>query len=199
MLQFALAVCFLVITPGPGVLSVAGVGAGFGLRAGVRYIAGLFVGSNLVALAVVSGLWATLSTVPYLKTVLLLVSVGFLAYLALRIAFAGVSIHFNRALKQPGAADAVFLQFVNPKAYAVNTTLFAGLPMGMADPTTEVLMKFLILNAIWVPVHFGWLWLGITIKRLDLPERTQRRINYAMAVAMMAVVVMTLLAGGLLD
>ena len=99
MLQFALAVCFLVITPGPGVLSVAGVGAGFGLRAGVRYIAGLFVGSNLVALAVVSGLWATLSTVPYLKTVLLLVSVGFLAYLALRIAFAGVSIHFNRALK----------------------------------------------------------------------------------------------------
>lgn len=196
MIQFALAVSFLIITPGPGVLSVAGVGAGFGLKAGARYIAGLFVGSNLVALAVVSGLWATLSTVPYLKSVLLIVSVAFLAYLALRIGFAGASIAFNRAMKQPGAADAVFLQFVNPKAYAVNTTLFAGLPMGLPDPATEVALKFLILNAIWIPVHFGWLWLGITIKRLDLPERTQRRINYLMAVAMMAVVLMTLLAGG---
>ncbi|ANK80420.1 MAG: lysine transporter LysE [Rhizobiales bacterium NRL2] len=197
MIQFALAVAFLIITPGPGVLSVAGVGAGFGLRAGARYIAGLFVGTNLVAIAVVSGLWAAVSTVPYLRTALLFVSVAFLTYLALRIAFAGASIAFNRALKQPGAADAVFLQFVNPKAYAVNTTLFAGFPMGFTDPATEIAMKFLIMNLIWVPVHFGWLWLGITIKRLDLPACTQRRINYLMAVAMMAVVAMTLLAGGI--
>ncbi len=58
MLTFALAVFFLIITPGPGVLSVAGVGSAFGSGPGARYIAGLFVGTNLVALAVVSGMAA---------------------------------------------------------------------------------------------------------------------------------------------
>ena len=33
MLQFALAVFFLLITPGPGVLTTAGIGAAFGYRA----------------------------------------------------------------------------------------------------------------------------------------------------------------------
>ena len=60
MLTFALAVFFLIITPGPGVLSVAGVGASFGSKPGARYIAGLFIGTNLVGLAVVSGLAAIL-------------------------------------------------------------------------------------------------------------------------------------------
>ncbi|MGB0853473.1 MAG: LysE family translocator, partial [Pikeienuella sp.] len=36
MLTFAAAVFFLLITPGPGVLSLAGVGASFGYRAGAR-------------------------------------------------------------------------------------------------------------------------------------------------------------------
>ena len=58
MFAFAAAVFFLLITPGPGVLSTAGVGAGFGFRPGARYVLGLFLGTNLVALAVVSGLAA---------------------------------------------------------------------------------------------------------------------------------------------
>jgi threonine/homoserine/homoserine lactone efflux protein len=68
MLAFILAVFLLLITPGPGVLSTAGVGAAFGFKAGLRYVFGLCIGTNLVALIVVSGLaaiilatnWATL-------------------------------------------------------------------------------------------------------------------------------------------
>ncbi|WP_417513879.1 LysE family translocator [Minwuia sp.] len=196
MMTFTLAVLFLLITPGPGVLTVAGIGAGFGARRGALFGAGLFVGTNLVALLVATGLWASLETVPYLTDILLGISVAFLAYLAFKIAFSGSEIAFRKATRKPGALDGLFLQFVNPKAYAVNTTLFAGLPLGFADPVTEIAMKFLIINLIWVPVHFGWLFLGITLKRLDLPPRTQRWINYAMAVAMLAVVALALVAGG---
>ena len=39
MLAFALAVTLLLITPGPGVLSIAGVGAAFGTAAGLRDVA----------------------------------------------------------------------------------------------------------------------------------------------------------------
>ena len=58
MLSFAAAVFLLIITPGPGVLSVAGVGSAFGFRAGLGYLAGLGVGNSAVALAVISGLAA---------------------------------------------------------------------------------------------------------------------------------------------
>ncbi|MEP4336194.1 MAG: LysE family translocator, partial [Roseobacter sp.] len=45
MLTFAAAVFFLIITPGPGVLSAAGVGAAYGMRSGLRYVLGLFIGN----------------------------------------------------------------------------------------------------------------------------------------------------------
>ncbi|WP_416900111.1 MAG: LysE family translocator [Minwuia sp.] len=195
MLYFTMAVMGLLITPGPGVLSVAGVGAGFGARRGTQFIAGLFVGTNLVGLLVASGLWGIVRNVPYLEEILLGVSLAFLAYLAFRIAFAGSDISFSRATRMPGAVDGLLLQFVNPKAYAVNTTLFGSMPLGFGDPVAEIATKFLIINLIWVPVHFGWLWLGITLKRLDLPPKTQRLVNYAMAVAMLGAVALALVAG----
>lgn len=195
MLFFISAVFGLLITPGPGVLTVAGVGAGFGAKRGLLFMAGLFVGTNLVALCVASGLWAAISRVPYLTDILLGISLAFLAYLAFRIAFAGAEIAFNKATRVPGLVEGLFFQFINPKAYAVNTTLFAAMPLGFDDPLTEIATKFLIINLIWVPVHFGWLLLGITLKRLDLPPRTQRRINYLMAVSMLGAVALALLAG----
>ena len=89
MLTFTIAVFFLLITPGPGVLSTAGVGSGFGYRAGVSFLAGLFVGSNLVALLVISGLAALLLSVPWLRTGLLIGSVGYLVYLSFGAVAAG--------------------------------------------------------------------------------------------------------------
>lgn len=64
MFTFAAAVFFLIVTPGPGVLSAAGVGAAYGFRAGLRYVLGLFIGNNLVVIAVVSGLAALLLASP---------------------------------------------------------------------------------------------------------------------------------------
>ena len=72
MINFALAVFFLIITPGPGVLSVAGVGAAFGYKSGLRYILGLCLGTNLVALAVVTGL-ATIVLSNYALRMILMV------------------------------------------------------------------------------------------------------------------------------
>ena len=51
MFAFALAVFLLIITPGPGVLSTAGVGAAYGWRQGLFYVAGLCAGTNLETFA----------------------------------------------------------------------------------------------------------------------------------------------------
>jgi len=194
MLTFALAVFFLIITPGPGVLSVAGVGSAFGARPGVRYIGGLFVGTNLVALAVVSGMAAIILTNDRIRLILLVASLAYLLFLASRIAFAGSKIAFREAPHAPGFWAGIVLQAVNPKAYAVNTTFFTGFAFWPGSLATETLIKFAIMNAIWVPIHFVWLYAGITLNRLNLAPRIQRRINMGMALCMLAVVGLALLA-----
>ena len=124
MLAFTLSVFLLLITPGPGVLSTAGVGAAFGFRAGLRYVAGLCLGTNLVALIVVSGLAAIVLATAWARNTLLVLSALYLLSIAVRIAFAGKRIAFIEAASIPGIRDALILQIINPKAYAVNTAIF---------------------------------------------------------------------------
>jgi len=192
MLLFLSSVFLLIITPGPGVLSTAGIGSGFGFRAGLAYVSGLWLGNNLVALAVVSGLAAILFSIPWLRTVLLLASSAYLLYMAAKIAFSGSKIAFIRADVPPGFMGGLMLQGINPKAYVVHTTLFSGFAFMPENLTAEILIKFVIMNIVWIPIHLAWLWAGVALNRLDLPAGKQRLINYFMAFAMLAVVAIAL-------
>lgn len=188
MLTFAAAVFFLIITPGPGVLSAAGVGAAYGMRSGLRYVLGLFIGNNLVILAVVSGLAALVLANPVVRTVLFVLSTAYLLYLAMRIALAGSKLAFAPAQKEPGVLAGILLQPINPKAYAVNTALFSGFAVMPDALVAEAIWKLLIVNAIWVPIHVIWVWFGVRLKALDLAPARQKRINFAMAASMLLVV-----------
>lgn len=192
MLSFALAVFLLIATPGPGVLSAAGMGAAWGFRAGLQYLVGLLIGSNLVVLIVISGLAAALLSASWMRAGLLIASTGYLLYLAAKIAFAGSKIAIVAAERPPGIVSGVVLQLINPKAYAVNTALFTGFIYAPNNLAFETFSKLLIFNLIWIPIHLGWLWAGAALRRLELSERTQRRINYGMAAAMVCVVGLTL-------
>jgi len=190
---FLTAVFFLLITPGPGVLSTAGVGAAYGAQAGYRYVFGLCIGTNLVALAVVTGLAGVVLAQPGLRTILLYASVLYLCYLAFRIAFAGSKIAFIESTKAPGIVDAIALQAINPKAYVVNTTLFTGFGFSGMPLWQETAWKFLLINLVWIPIHIAWLAAGIGLQKLNLPARWQRLINVLMAVSLLLVVLLAVL------
>ena len=194
MFEFALAVLFLIITPGPGVLSTAGVGSGFGYRAGLAYVGGLFVGNALVSGLVISGVAAVVLAVPGLRGVLVFASTAYLLYLALKIALAGSKIAFIHAERAPGFWNGLALQPINPKAYVVSSTLFFGFPFLPEAPGAEIGIKLAIFNALWIPIHLAWLRAGVTLRRLDLAPHVQRGINIAMAVAMLLVVGLALYA-----
>ena len=188
MVVFLTAVFFLLITPGPGVLSTAGVGSAFGANAGYRYVFGLFLGTNLVALAVVTGLAGLVLAQPGLRTILMYASAMYLCYLAAKIAFAGSSIAFIESVKPPGIIDAILLQAINPKAYVVNTALFTGFKFANTSLLNETLWKFFLINLIWIPIHILWLGAGIGLKQLNLPSKVQRTINILMALSLLVVV-----------
>jgi threonine/homoserine/homoserine lactone efflux protein len=188
LLAFASAVFFLIITPGPGVLSAAGVGAGFGFRSGASYIGGLWLGNLIVGLVVISGLWTLLAAIPGLRLVLGIASLCYLGYLAFRIATAGSDIRFAGVSSAPGFGAGALLQFVNPKAYAVNTFLFSNFPFYPTSWFFEVGIKLLIFNAIWIPIHFTWLQAGIVLHRLELTPAQHRLVNIVMALSLVCVV-----------
>jgi len=188
MSHFLASVFLLFLTPGPGVLSLAGVGAAFGRNNGLSYMLGLLIGTNLVAIAVVTGLAAVVLSVPWLRTVLLIASICYLLWLALQIALSGSKIGFIEAHRKPGITDGIILQIINPKAYVVNTALFTGYPFDNQSLMVETLTKFLVINVIWILIHLLWLAAGVTLQSLALKPGTQRGINIAMALAMLIVV-----------
>ena len=191
MFTFAAAVFLLIITPGPGVLSTAGVGAAYGWRQGLFYVAGLCAGTNLVSFAVISGLAALILAEPLVRTGLMFASAGYLGYLALRIALAGANIAFIQTTA-PGFLSGLTLQFINPKAYAVNTTLFSGFAFYPDSFVVETGLKLMIVNAIWMPLHLLWLHAGVRLNSLNLAPRTQRLINLVMALCLIGVVALSL-------
>ncbi|MDH5353083.1 MAG: LysE family transporter [Gammaproteobacteria bacterium] len=194
MLIFCLAIFLLLITPGPGVLSTAGVGTAYGFRAGLRYVFGLLLGTNLVALAVISGLATIVLANAWARSALLVISSVYLLTIAYRIAFAGSRIAFIAARSQPGIKAGLLLQTINPKAYVFNSTMFSGFAFMPESLITETLVKLLIINLIWIPIHLLWLWAGSSVHQLNLKPRTQFAINCMMALAMLIVVGLALLS-----
>ncbi|MFL2795930.1 MAG: LysE family translocator [Paracoccaceae bacterium] len=193
MLTFAISVFLLIITPGPGVLSTAGFGAAYGFKQSLRYVFGLFLGTNLVFLAVASGLIAVLLSVPSLRIFLLFLSTCYLFYLASKIALAGSNIAFIKAKAPPGITSGVLLQAINPKAYVVNTTFVSGFAFYQSSFAIELIIKFFIINAIWIPLHLLWLYAGTVLHDLNLSNRNQRIINLMLSFSMIAAVVISIL------
>ncbi len=94
MLTFTISVFLLVLKPGPAVLSLAGIGGAFGYRAGIRYLVGLVIGYHIVIMTLISDLASIAFAAPWVRSLLLIASAGYLGFLAFRIAFSGSQIAF---------------------------------------------------------------------------------------------------------
>ena len=188
MLTFTIAIFLMIITPGPGVLSLAATGSGFGWKAGILYLAGLFIGTNTVLVFVVTGFKGFLFQIPWVEPVFLIISLSYLSWIAWRIASAGNEIKFKQSKNEPTFFEAIFLQIINPKAYLVNGILFAGFPLQSFSLQQEILIKAFIINLVWIPVHFFWLWLGIKLRQWGLSKGKQAIVNKVMAFCLFVVI-----------
>ena len=187
---FGISFLFMV-TPGPGVLSLAGVGAAFGWRIGFYYLIGLFIGTNAVAFLVVIGFKELFFGIHGVKEVFLFISLSYLSYMAWRIATSDNKTGFKEVAKAPRLYEGIILQFINPKAYVVQGHLFVVLSLGMDSYNVEIITKFLIVNFIWIPIHFLWLWLGLSLKKWSLKSSKQIWVNRGMGIALFAVVILS--------
>ena len=194
MIPFALAVFFMIVTPGPAVLALAGVGAAFSFKDGLKFLAGLTIGYLLVWALVITGLASIIFSVPYMRIVFLIVSSGYLVYLSLKIMLKGSEIAFINPDNLPNLLDGIILQLVNPKAYAFHSILLTGFVVFPNNFILETTWKFVVMNLIWIPLHLGWLSLGSITERINLSANTQRRINILMGSSLLIVAVLSFIS-----
>ena len=188
MVTFSLAVLVLAATPGPALLSIVAVGSVFGFKQGTRYVIGALAGANIVILMVIGGFAALLTNFPSLRVILAGFSLCYLIYIAWQIAIASNALNDNKTVKTIGLIDGIFIQLLNPKAYAVALALFFGFPLFYQSFAIETLTKLLIVNGIFIPAYMFWLLLGVKLQTLNLSPTLGKTVNRLLALLMLLAV-----------
>ena len=177
----ALASAALMGSPGPSTMSVVAVGAAFGLRRSLGYALGLILGTGVVLLAVATGVFAMLLSIPRLAPVLASASGAYILYLAVQIARAPPLTQQNAAAPVPSLAAGLLLAAANPKAYVAIAAVFASSRLAGLPPAAEALVKTAVLAGMIVLIHVGWLLAGASLARVLRDPLISRIINIALA------------------
>ena len=178
------------ITPGPNNMMLMSSGATFGFRRTLPYLFGISIGCVAMVLLLGFGLAGVIGRLPWLYTLLHIVSTAYLLYLAWRIATSvGVGGATVRA-RPLSFLDAAAFQWVNPKAWAM--TLGAATSFARPDHLmSDVVIVALVLAACGLPCIMLWAGGGTAARRLLTRPATLRGFNIAMA----SLLVMSLLPG----
>jgi threonine/homoserine/homoserine lactone efflux protein len=123
LLTFAMAMSF---TPGPNTTLAAALGANRGLRPALPFCFAVPAGWALLMLLSGAGAGAAMLAVPALRWVLKLAGVGYLLWLAWKLAGSATLAQADGRPMQVTFRQGVLLQFVNVKAWMLAIALAAG-------------------------------------------------------------------------
>lgn len=172
------------ITPGPNNLVVLREAGHGGVRAAIGAIGGIVLGGLALLVVVATGAGALLSTHATLRVALAAAGAAYMAWLGVRLLGHTRGPESLHATVLPAGVLGLFgFQFLNPKGWAMVTTIVA------AHPTTHPAGYLpLVLLFTVIPLACLLLW-GFAGQRLAVHlahPRTRRRIDAVMAVLLFA-------------
>ena len=168
------------ITPGPNNLMLMASGANYGFRLTIPHMLGVSIGFMLMALLVGMGLAQLFQVFPVSYTVLKVVSVLYLLFLAWKIATAATPGSNTSASGQPFTfVQAALFQWVNPKAWTMALTAIT--IYAPSHTLSSVVLVALIFGIINLPSVSCWTLLGQQIQSLLTSSRRLAIFNTGMA------------------
>lgn len=179
-------------SPGPATLSTAAVGASFGWRRGLPWLAGIVAGTAVVLLLIASGVTAVILAVPALKTAITLLAAAYILWLAWRIATAP-PLSNEITAKAPAFPGAFLLAVANPKAFAAIGAVYAGHQVVPGDLALDAAAKIAALVPVIVLVNAVWLLSGTLLASALRDPKNCRIANVAFAMLLVASVVLAVL------
>ncbi|WP_093036302.1 LysE family translocator [Roseovarius azorensis] len=180
-----------VMTPGPNNLMLLASGTNFGFTRTIPHMLGIGLGFPLMVACVGLGVMQIFDLWPLSYTILKIASVGYLLYLAWKIAHAAPPKEAMAETRPLTFLQSAAFQWVNPKAWSMALsaiTLYA---------TGRDLAAVLWVAGVYVAVSTisttSWTVLGQQLRRL-LKDQTRLRIfNWIMAALLVATLIPVLL------
>ena len=167
------------ITPGPNNLMLMASGANFGFRRSIPHMLGIGIGFTVMVLLVGTGLVQLFIHYPISHSMLKLLSVTYLLYLAWKIAHAAPSTHAQTEGTPMTFLQAAAFQWVNPKAWTMALTATTAYT---PDHTLQaIVLVALVFGAVNLPSVSTWTVLGQQMARVLTNPRRLVAFNWTMA------------------
>jgi threonine/homoserine/homoserine lactone efflux protein len=181
MAAFALASS---ISPGPVNVVALSAGAQHGLAASMRHVTGATVGFTVLLLLIGLGLHELLAHFPNLIDVVKWAGVGFLLYMAYKLAVDNGQLGADKPARGPSFAYGAAMQWLNPKAWLAS---LAGMGAYAANGDGRLVWQFTALYFVICYVSIAsWAYAGTFLRKyLQEPKRV-RLFNRVMAALLAA-------------
>jgi len=167
------------ITPGPNNLMLMASGANFGLRRTVPHMLGVAIGFTVMIVLVGAGLMELFDAYPASYTVLKVVSVVYLLYLAWKITLAAAPDGESGSGRPLTFVQAALFQWVNPKAWAMALTAIS--VYAPSKSLAGVVLVAAVFGLINLPSISFWTVLGKQAKRVLTNPARRQAFNGVMA------------------
>ncbi|MFM0096435.1 LysE family translocator [Paraburkholderia nemoris] len=189
MAAFALASS---ISPGPVNVVALSAGAQHGLAASMRHVTGATVGFTLLLLLIGLGLHELLAHFPNLIDIVKWAGVGFLLYMAYKLAVDDGKLGADKPTRGPSFAYGAAMQWLNPKAWLAS---LAGMGAYAADGDGRLVWQFTVVYFVVCYLSIAsWAYAGTFLRRyLQEPKRV-RFFNRVMAALLAASALYLLIA-----
>ncbi|MEO0424721.1 MAG: LysE family translocator [Pseudomonadota bacterium] len=173
------------ITPGPNNLMLMASGANYGFRRTIPHMLGVGLGFGFMVVIVGLGLMGLFTAIPASYTVLKVLSVLYLLYLAFKIGTAAAPTREGKAEGRPfNFWQAAAFQWVNPKAWTMALTSVA--VYAPSQSLLAVLFVASVFALINLPCVSVWTVLGEQLRSILSSPGRLRAFNWSMAILLVA-------------
>jgi len=173
------------ITPGPNNIMMMSSGVNYGVRASLAHLCGICLGFPAMVLLVGLGFGLIFTALPWLHTVIKVIGVIYLLWLAWKIAGSGAG-QINTVQNKPlNFWQAAAFQWVNAKAWVMASGAIAAFTTVGGAVLPEVLQITAAFLLVSFPCVGAWLTFGALLRRVLNQPHYRQWFNYSMALLLL--------------
>ncbi len=178
------------ITPGPNNLMLMASGANFGFRLTIPHMLGIGIGFAVMIVLVGVGLVQLFDAFPLSHTLLKILSVLYLLYLAWKIANSAPPSDAEKSGTPMTFIQAALFQWVNPKAWTMALTSIS--VYAPSQNLSSIVLVPAVFGAINLPCVSSWAILGIQMRRVLTNKKRLPIFNIVMALLLVGSLLVSL-------
>lgn len=177
------------VTPGPNNVMLLASGVNHGVVRSMPHLLGIMFGFPLMLVVIGLGFGSVFERFPQLHSVIKVLGILYLLYLAWRIAQAGSTASDNNSAKPLTFMEAALFQWLNPKGWVMGTSALVSFTSLDGNFLLQVLIVAGTFFVVSMPGAGCWLLFGAGLQRFLREPAYLRVFNVSMALLLVLSVV----------